>query len=538
MKKRVVLAIMLLVMLPIFAMSAGLALATGHFYVMDLSSDWSIDGDLPIHTLLISLQGVANLEEPRLYFLYPDGWDYKFSEPLLNYYVDSRGLQFEKLATVEQALSALAQYADGYVVWDRSVRTSLIVAFTAAGLTESIVVSEELIPLAEKHGLRMKVDLRGQFTDMSDSDIYAWAYDEYFDKCSKDILVYMGGPSGKIMKPGVADFGIRKKAFFTDASTDPADTLEYSFAKRVFEGMPPMSVVMGWHSYSKDLEAQHVTLASSYALRVEGLHSLPNMSFNQQIPLSPGYRFKNNHQTEPDKEYVPEKKTYIACIQTDCLGLGAWTESGRGEIPYAWEVTMNWLWLAPAMLQFFYDTSTPNDYFIGALSGPGYMYPRAILSEHLPDTIAEAGRLMKLLDLNVFEIMDHTAYWLTDGVDNDLPEAIVDAYYESMPEAIGFANGYRPGHTFTSRNGVPFVSFDYYLSEHRNEDEAAADLQELARLNAMRPYFQLIHVREYSDIKRVRRILAKLGPEFELVPLDVFMKLAGSEPTFTTRFAN
>ena len=29
-----------------------------------------------------------------------------------------------------------------------------------------------------------------------------------------------------------------------------------------------------------------------------------------------------------------------------------------------------------------------------------------------------------------------------------------------------------------------------------------------------------------------------LGPEFELVPLNVFMKMAGAEPTFETRFAD
>ncbi len=506
-------------------------------FVMDLSPDWSIDGDLPTHAMLISLQGVANLDAPRLYFLYPPDWDFKFSEPVMDYYAESRGMEFEKLATAEQAMDALAQYAKGYVVWDKSVRTSLIVAFTAAGLNESIVVSEELIPLAEQHGLELKVDLRGLFAGLNDAEIYAWAFDEYFDRCNQDMLIYLGGPSRETMKPAIADLGIRNRAFFTDASTDPADTLEYRFANRVFEQMNPMSMVIGWHSYGKDSEAQHVTLASSYALRVLGLHSAPNMSFHQQIPLSPGFQFRNHHNVKPDRDYLPQKKTYIACIQTDCLGLGAWTEPGRGEIPYAWEVTMNWSWLAPAMLQHFYEEATENDYFIGALSGPGYMYPRAIPAEQLPKVIAEAGRLMKLLDLNVFETMDHSAYWLTDGVDDDLPEEIVDAYYRGMPDAIGFANGYRPGHTFTARGGVPFVSYDYYLSRDRDEDEAAADLQELAVLNPQRPYFLLIHVRQFSDIQRVRRILDRLGPEFEVLPLDVFMKMAGNEPTFTTRFA-
>ncbi len=529
--KWLALLLALIFVVPVFSQTAD------EMYVMTLDNNWEIDGDLPTKAMLISLQGVANLDAPRLYFLYPQKWDFKFSEPLMNYYNTSRNMEFTPLTTPEEALEKLSRFVKGYVVWDKSERTSLIVAFTAAGQYESIIVSEELIPLAEKYGLKMKADFRGQFTGQSDYEIYTWAYKEYWKNCSRDYLVYMGGEHGKIMKPGIADFGIHKKAFFTDASTNPADTLEYHFAKRLFREMKPMSLVMGWHSYKKDKEAQHARLASNYALRIEGLHTLPNMSFNHQIGLTPGYKFKNNHSVEPGKEYVPENKVYLACIQTDCLGLGAWTEPGRGDIPYAWEVTMNWSWLAPAMLQFFYDESTPNDYFIGSLSGPGYMYPKAIPMEYLPETVEKAYELMQTLDLNSFELMEHTNYWETDGLDDDITEEVMDEYYKGMPDAIGFANGYRPAHTFAVKNGVPFISFDYYLSEKRDEDEAAADIIELANLNSNRPYFCLLHVREFGHIERVKRILGKLGPDFELVPLDVFFKMAGNNPTYTTRYA-
>ncbi|MBD3387108.1 hypothetical protein GF407_19545 [candidate division KSB1 bacterium] len=506
-------------------------------FVMELGDNWQVDKDLPKHALLISLQGIANRGAPRLYFIYPHDWDFKFSRPLMQYYMDSRGMAFNNLKSVEDALVALSAFAKGYVVWDSSVRTSLIVAFTAAGLKEALVVTGDLIPLVEKYGLEKVEDFRGKFTGMSDEEIYNWAYDQYWDQTSRDYLIYMGGHYGNVMKPGIADFGIHQKAFFTDASTNPEDTLEYQFARKVFSEMKPLSMVMGWHSYGKDTEAQHVTLASSYALRIEGLHTLPNMSFNHQIPLSRGYKFKNNHNVNNREQYVPGKKVYIACIQTDCLGLGAWTEPGRGEIPYAWEVTMNWSWLAPAMLQFFYDMATPNDYFIGSLSGPGYMYPKAIPQRYLPQVVDKAYEMMKTLDLNVFETMDHANYWQSDAVDDDLTEKVVNTYFERMPGAIGFANGYRPAHTFAVQEGRPFMSFDYYLSETRKVDEAVADLEELANLNSERPYFLLMHVREWSDIKRVKSILDKLSAQFELVPLDVFMKMAGNQPTFVTRYA-
>jgi len=63
-----------------------------------------------------------------------------------------------------------------------------------------------------------------------------------------------------------------------------------------------------------------------------------------------------------------------------------------------------------------------------------------------------------------------------------------------------------------------------------------ADLHELAALNSRRPYFLLMHVREHSNLKRVKSIIDNLGPQFELVPLDVFIKMAGEAPTFQERF--
>lgn len=500
-------------------------------YVMPLADDWTIDGDLPTNALLISLQGIANRKAPHLYFIYPPDWVYTFTESVYDYYQDTHNIAFTKLDTTRTALDRFHEHAKGYVVWDEDVRTSLIVAFTVAGLEDAIVVTEDLIPLAEEYGLEPVVDFRGQFTGQSDYEIYRWAWERYGDRTSKDFIVWLGGFGGQRMEPGVADFGIYQRAFFTDLSANPADTLELELADEMLDTMNPGGLVMGWHSYAKDTEGQHVTLVSQHALRMEGLNTLPNMSFNTQIPTTPGYTFTNNHNVSPDTTLVPEAKVYIAPVQTDGLGIGAWLKPGRGALPYAWEVTMNWAWLSPALLQYFYDQATPNDYFIGMLSGPGYMYPKAVPDDRLPMLVDEAEQLMRTLDLRVFEIMDYSQGTRLWG-NLDLTREVVDTYYEEMPNALGFINGYGPAGTFDLRDGRPFMSYDYYLGENRPREEAIADLRELARLNTERPYFLLLHVRQWSTIEYVKGILDALGPEFEVVPLDVFLKMAASEPTF------
>ena len=70
---------------------------------------------------------------------------------------------------------------------------------------------------------------------------------------------------------------------------------------------------------------------------------------------------------KPDETRKAEKKIYVAAAATDAMGIGAWTKPGRGKIPYTWQVLMNWAWMNPPALQYFYEDKSPNDYFIGGL---------------------------------------------------------------------------------------------------------------------------------------------------------------------------
>jgi hypothetical protein len=504
-------------------------------YVISLDDTWEVRGKLDVNAFLISLQGIANKNGPLVYILYPENWPFTYVRSVYGFYRDKKHFSFKELRTAEEALTTLKSHVRGYVVWDKNVRTSLIVAFTVAGLERAVVVSEDLIPMVEKAGLKPVEDFRGRFTGQNDAQIYQWAYNRYWTRCNKEFIVWLGGDHGPVMKPGVADWGIHKEVFFNDLSSRVTDTVEYALASRLLAEMKPMSMVMGWHSYGKDLEREHVKLTSRYGHRIEGLHTLPNLSFSAQVPASPGFAYRNNHRVDPANPPVPEKKVYITCVQTDGIGIGSWLKPGRGEIPYAWEVLMNYTWMAPAMAEYFYTMATPNDYFVGCLSGPGYMYPKAVPPHLLKQLIAKAREQMKTLDLRVFETMDYSEGATVEG-NSDLPKEIVDMYYDGMPEAIGFINGYAPSHTFAVKDGRPFMSYDYYLSPVRPEADIVADLRELARVNARRPYFLLLHVRESSDVKRVRGVLDKLGPEFAVVPLDVFLTMAGKEPTFKERF--
>lgn len=506
-----------------------------HF--MELEDNWEVKGDLQRQALLISLQGLVNREAAKLYFIYPETWQFTYTGPLHEWLRDQRGYTFTKLNTAADALVEFREHIKGYVIWDKQVRTSLIVAYTAAGLEDAVVASEDQVALLDSLGFSRVEDFRGKFTGMSDAEIYGWAKEKYWSQSSREFLIWLGGDAGPIMKPGVADWGVANRVFFQDLSVDPKDKKEYDLAKELLGDMQSDALIMGWHSYGKDRESQHVTLCSSFGLPVLGLHSNPNISFQHHIGFSAGFEFKNNHNIVPGRTYKPEKKVYLACIQTDGIGIGAWLKPGRGEIPYAWETLMNYSWLSPSLLEFFYNTATPNDYFIGALSGPGYMYPKSVPKDKLPGLLRRAEKLMKRLDLHVFDIMDYSTNE-PEGEFADLTLSVIEAYYQNMPDALGFVNGYVPANTYYHKDGRPMISFEYYLSPTVSENEAVADLIELAELNKVRPYYLLLHIRESSDISRVKSILDQLPAEFEVVPLDLFLKMAGDTPTFVNRYIN
>jgi hypothetical protein len=507
--------------------------------VMDMNGDWEAAGDLPWQALLLSLQGNANRTGPHIYLLYPPEYIHPDVKDVLDYYVRRYNLKLKHETSPEDAVRRYRDALRGYVVWDPEVVPSLMVAFTVAGLESALVVTEAHLGLMDELGLEMVADFRKTFRGWSDREIFSWAYRTYGPRTSRDILVYLGerctGLNGRPgMQPGIADFGIVQGAFFTDLSASPADPEEYRLADSIMADMNDYAYVFGWHSYCKDMEPEHLTMVSRNALVIaEGLATLPNMSFHGRMPLSSGFTFTQRGRYDPNP--VLEKKVYLTLIQSDGMGIGSWERPGRGDIPYGWETNMEWIDFAPALLQYYYETATPNDTFIGSLSGPGYVYPKQVPPEKLPGMLRRADALMERLDLHVFGIMDFSQGDRKVG-NADLPERVVDVYYRSMPHVEGFINGYGPANTYDWREGRALISYNYYVDIARSAEEVIEDFRELARLNPRRPLFLPVHVRENNDVRRMATIVEGLGEEFVVLPPREFMILAGRKRSTVTRY--
>ena len=88
---------------------------------MYIEDEWVVLGGLDKNAFLISLQGVANVRAPNLYFIYPKSWPFTYTASVFDYYKYNRNYTFRELKTPEQALEKFKESVNGYVVWDKNV---------------------------------------------------------------------------------------------------------------------------------------------------------------------------------------------------------------------------------------------------------------------------------------------------------------------------------------------------------------------------------------------------------------------------------
>ena len=272
---------------------------------------------------------------------------------------------------------------------------------------------------------------------------------------------------------------------------------------------------------------------------MEGLHSLPNMSFSSQVPATPGFAYKNNHHLVPGRG-LQVREQCLHRLHPDRLASAwaRWNQPGsRGNSLRVGSFHELRLAGAGDARVFLIPRRRPTTTSSAAWAGRAMSTPKAVPKRHLAHMVDLAYGLMKRSGPpRVFEIMDYSQGVMVEG-NSDLTRDVVQRFLRRHARC----------HRLCQRL--------YPVSHLHSAGQTAADLLRLlpcARTqrrnrsrpisaswpasNQNRPYFLLMHVRQHSNIKKVKSILDRLGPEFKVVPLDVFLKMAGEQPTFQERF--
>jgi len=415
---------------------------------------------------------------------------------------------------------------------------SLVRPCDAAGVGPS---PRPLPTLEEALQLPVRCDLRGRFKDSLEA--YEYELQHLLPRADKH-LAYSADADHDGMPTGCGpfdgfDYVLMKKGVCFNLT--PAERQLPSYGGRKVGGSPeearlfnefcarltPPAEIIGYGE-PEDVYCSTLSRHGHFSI-----HFGANWSFHCHVKAH-----KPFHQRPSAKQVKLQQKIYLAFMQSEgdtlkfplTFGYGGWFDPKRGQVPINWGINPLMARQFPAVLEYYYDEATPNDYFFAGCSGAGYVYP-----DDMPDIAPFAHFTAKVASKADTPIID---LWRCKRAD-------VLAKYAEIARPAAFTEGAaHPGVTFLP-GGVPLINepFFYWQGQvagpqwRKAFDDPAqrkAALKELANsLKAMatplpKPCFLLLYgdLHSFYDVATTYCELMDLLPDdFEAVRLDTLVKL-------------
>lgn len=513
------------------------------------------------------IQGIVNRESPQVYALSTVSKRPQYWLDILSR--ESGWLKGGQRIPIE-GLDALFKLAGdrlkGAVIWDPAVPATVNAATTIAGVKDAVVLSPEL---AERvlPGWQLPVleDLRNRF-DGSESgskknDVYRWAVREYLAKglCSSHFLCLyedaaQARGAGGLGYVVTRDWAVKHRAFVFDLSPwgdekpkdDPEqplgtdletyrmileETLKQSTGRHMTElagffAFWKYSNIPGYASGHEPVptEWETVYLISPYNCYQNTVASdCYNQSFHSHAPI------KQLEQHLPDIQVALEPKTYLCILMADYDSAtplydfmpNHWEDPGRGKIPLAWGINPNLIETYPDVIEYFYRTATPNDFFTSDASAAGYMNPNRIKPEYMSLFVKHNREFFERADMSIAPMV----------LDWDQPsDAVKDSFTAFAPD--GFATIVLDLHHKGGKAPKPHVWKDMPVTELLNnvcnlsspQQAADAMYSAIKGRGDRRPgfYFFRIVWTPPSSVIAALEVLRKDHPETEVEVVDPY----------------
>ncbi len=455
---------------------------------------------------------------------------------------------------------------DGIVVWDPEFPDTINIALMMSGVYNLLIVSpDRLEEIMKKTGLDLVEDLRDRWKNRI--DLYNWALDYLFPKCQPGVVACL---EPEWSRPEFTDYIVKNRVFVYSLATlakgpifslgqkllmllvgGPYHLREFLFtlglnhpikkfglflmgtgsketqlATRLLRAVKSASypTIFGWHT-SRDDEFSFMLHLSANNLRLVPSHLATNFSFHSQLPSSG--EFSQNH-LSPESIALEEDKTYLTftlsdgdqLVLMDTAELGNWRRPERGKIPFNWETQPLLAELAPALLEYYYRTKSPNDCLIAGPSGAGYIVPP--LLSNLEDYLVQTAKTCGQADVRVI-----TAYI------GDPTQGVIDKYCQSPGNFFGCLGGYvHFGRTpMSASNGRAFVANAWPHLDHVRDsaEDTLSGVKAILDQPGPTPRFIGVHLFAYNTtITDVFNFVQSLDPaRVKVVRGDEFLLAAG-----------
>jgi len=320
---------------------------------------------------IITLQGLVNKYNTSLFVEETDYDSFWFGK-LVDYY----GLSYTNISTesIWDVIDRFNASINGMVVYDEDLIDTVNVATFLASLSDSIVITNVMKSNFSVYGITEAThDLRNRFSDKI--ELYTWAWTNYKHLASKKCLFNLD-----TNKARTRDYIIASNAFTCWLTPGPfGDKAEIELYNQILNETPYNIPVWGWHPEGAPGEYEGLrTVSHAGKYMVVSSWSNPTVYSAFHIP-----QFNQTPVAFDVSNFEIKNKIYLAIIVSDgdniayCHGTlrELWEDPSRGDIPIGFTVSPLLYKLNPAVLKYFYDSATPNEYFICPPSGAGYCYP-------------------------------------------------------------------------------------------------------------------------------------------------------------------
>jgi hypothetical protein len=449
--------------------------------------------------------------------------------------------------SLEALLANLGTEVKGAVLYE-TVKEDLAPAVTLAGLEDALPVTPALAGRWKAAGISLPTvfdytQVRKGFGDRQDKRLagHQWLIDNALPRCRKDGAVSRVRLYGADAHDTIVDIdqaAQNKWAVYeldhtaltnrTHGATLKADPPDTALLDNILSHLEPFSAVYGWGNPGED---SFIRSLNRHAL-VGECSGVPNNSFFAALHKAPYYgskpfEFKQKRPHRRAEEVTVEGKIYVAFLvnEGDSIktmnafqGFGAWLQDERGKIPINWGIEPNLCVSHPALMAYYYETATTNDYFFSPPSGWGYTHPGFLPQEKWMAYAEKVKEGMALTDTHFIDI-----WWLGELRQRKQLDAFMSA-----TGAWGLTDWDNSQQRMVYRDGGVTIAKSHHYYTYKTPAAEFAEKLIAETREVEGPWFVVIYGAEpHGTPHRFYELARRLPPErFKVVALDEFFAAA------------
>lgn len=309
--------------------------------------------------MFASLQGLVNKVKPRIIL-------FDVTREEKNKWPDNLGLHIKDYPDKWSLLKKYMGEISGVILYDEEKSIHYLnLATTVGGIKNAIPVTPKDLDNLKANGFNFTVlaDLTNlKYTTAP--EIYQYLYDNYWKLCTKRLLVSLNAR----LSAYIRDIGIATGSAIV--WLDPRKSEEAAVLKLFLADMKAgKSIIIGWWAE----ERSGIGIGVTY-----GISTIPS-DFYENATVYAGTSHILQLPVVPKKPKL-ENKIYLAIFLSDGDNVqycqhamsNLWDNKNRGAVPINWTVSPGLADIGPGLLNYYYNTATPNDFFASGPSGLGY----------------------------------------------------------------------------------------------------------------------------------------------------------------------